>query len=243
MTAPLSHLGNEPYAGTMPGSAISLARAVTGAVAVVALAGCLDPTTARPPGPATSVPAYRGTVSTVTTGDLGASWRPGCPVGAADLRRVRVDYWGYDGAVHRGDLMVARSVASNIAGAFGQLYGDRFQIRRIHPVTQYGADDDASMAANNTSAFNCRAVVGGSGWSEHAYGTAIDLNPVQNPYVRSATVLPPSGQPWADRSVQAPGMIHHDDAVHRAFAAIDWRWGGEWSGATRDYQHFSRSGR
>lgn len=189
------------------------------------------------------MPPYRAVISTVSTSDLGTSWHQGCPVGAADLRRVRVDYWGYDGALHQGDLIVSRSVAGDVGGAFGRLYGARFQIRRIHPVTSYGADDDESMAANNTSAFNCRAVTGGTGWSEHAYGTAIDINPIQNPYVQGSTVLPPSGRPWADRSVQAPGMIHAGDATHQAFVAIGWGWGGAWTGTTRDYQHLSRSGR
>ena len=77
----------------------------------------------------------------------------------------------------------------------------------------------------------------------HAYGTAIDINPVQNPYVsRGGTVLPPSGRPWADRSLRVPGMVHRNGVVVRAFTSIGWTWGGDWSG-TKDYQHLSRSGR
>jgi hypothetical protein len=220
-----------------------LGTGIAAAAAAVALSGCLDPTTGTPPERGAAVPAYRSTISAVTAADLGSSWRSGCPVGPADLRRVRVDYWGYDGERHRGDLIVHGDVAADVAGAFGELYDARFVIRRIHPVQRYGSDDDASMAANNTSAFNCRRVTGGSGWSEHAYGTAIDINPIQNPYVTTGgTVLPEQGRPWADRTLRVPGMIHRNGVVRSAFAAIGWEWGGDWS-SVKDYQHLSLTGR
>jgi hypothetical protein len=97
------------------------------------------------------------------------------------------------------------------------------------------------MAANNTSAFNCRSVTGGGGFSEHSYGTAIDLNPVQNPYLSGALVLPEQGRPYIGRP-SSPGVIHAGDAVVNAFAGIGWKWGGYWNSPT-DYQHFSASGR
>lgn len=212
------------------------------AVSVMVLVGCLDPTTGRPPPPGASAPAFRSSVATVTAASLGASWRPGCPVGPADLRAVTVDHWGYDGKRHTGTIVVHRAEASSMQQVFRTLYAQRFQIERISPVSVFGGDDDRSMAANNTSAFNCRRVTGGSGWSEHSYGRALDLNPVQNPYVKGATILPPSGKPWADRTVVVPGMVHAGDPTVRAFAAIGWRWGGNWS-SLKDYQHFSRSGR
>jgi hypothetical protein len=99
------------------------------------------------------------------------------------------------------------------------------------------------MAANNTSAFNCRKVSGSRRWSEHAYGRAIDVNPLRNPYVtRGGRVSPPAGRPYANRSLRAAGMIHGGDRVVRAFATAGWEWGGHWSGS-RDYQHFSSTGR
>jgi D-alanyl-D-alanine carboxypeptidase-like protein len=105
------------------------------------------------------------------------------------------------------------------------------------------ADDDRSMAANNTSGFNCRRVSGSSSWSEHVVGRAIDLNPLRNPYVtRGGRVSPPAGRPYVNRARRAAGMIHANDLVVRAFAAAGWRWGGDWSGS-RDYQHFSSTGR
>ena len=110
------------------------------------------------------------------------------------------------------------------------------------PIDVYDGSDDASMAANNTSAFNCRAVTGGSSWSEHSYGTAIDVNPLVNPYVRGNTVLPPEGSRYADRTRDDPGMIHSGDSTVEAFSARGWIWGGTWS-SPKDYQHFSTSGR
>ncbi len=214
------------------------------AVAAVTLAACNpDPTGgARPPAPGTSVAAYSSSVRPATRDDVRLSWREGCPVHWSDLAVVTVAYWGYDGARHVGDVVVADSVAQDVRGVFRSIYDQRFQIRRIHPVDAYGADDDRSMAANNTSAFNCRPVAGTSKWSEHSRGTAIDINPVQNPYVSGGSVDPPTGREWRDRSSVTPGMITADGVVVRAFAAKGWGWGGHWSSA-QDYQHLSLSGR
>jgi hypothetical protein len=125
---------------------------------------------------------------------------------------------------------------------FRALYEARFPVQRLRTVEQYGSDDDASMAANNTSAFNCRPVAGGTGWSEHAYGAALDVNPVQNPYVRGSTVEPEAGRAYLDRSHVRPGMVVAGDLVVRAFAAVGWEWGGDFR-TLKDYQHFSASGR
>jgi hypothetical protein len=118
----------------------------------------------------------------------------------------------------------------------------RFPIERMELVDNYGGSDDASMAANNTSAFNCRPVAGTNRWSEHAFGRAIDINPVQNPYVAGGRVSPPNGAPFVNRAVGAPGLIRSGDVVVQAFAAVGWGWGGNFS-SSRDYQHFSASGR
>jgi hypothetical protein len=171
------------------------------------------------------------------------SWRPGCPVGPADLRVVRVSHRGFDGRDHEGELIVHRDVVDPLRRVFRRLWDERFPIERIRPVDAYGADDDRSMAANNTSAFNCRAVTGGSRWSEHAWGRAVDINPVQNPYVgRTGAVLPPTGAAHLDRSARTPGLIRADGPVVAAFDAEGWGWGGRWT-TVRDYQHFSATGR
>jgi D-alanyl-D-alanine carboxypeptidase-like protein len=171
------------------------------------------------------------------------SWRPGCPVGLDQLRLLRVDHWGFDRRVHTGMLVVHRHHARRILAVMEKLFRLRFKIQRLRLVDDYRADDDRSMAANNTSGFNCRFVSGTRRWSEHAYGRAIDLNPLRNPYVtRGGRVSPPAGRPYANRARRATGMIHAGDAVVRAFAAAGWRWGGSWSGS-KDYQHFSATGR
>jgi hypothetical protein len=171
------------------------------------------------------------------------SWRRGCPVDAGRLRLLKVDYWGFDRRVHRGELVVHRDHARRILGVLEKLFKAHYPIRRMHLVDAYRGDDDRSMAADNTSAFNCRKVSGSSRWSEHAYGRAIDVNPLRNPWVtRSGRVSPPAGRPWVNRARAGAAMVRPGDKVVRAFAAAGWRWGGYWTGS-RDYQHFSATGR
>jgi hypothetical protein len=173
----------------------------------------------------------------------GVSWRPGCPVPLRDLRLVNLRYWGFDRQAHIGKLVVHADVAKRIAGTFGRLYEVSFPIRRMRLVDYYGADDRTSMEHDNTSAFNCRWRAGQPGvWSQHAYGRAIDLNPVENPYVWSGGVSPWNGAPYVDRSDRRRGMIFHGDAVWWAFRNRSWEWGGDWT-SVKDYQHFSRNGR
>lgn len=168
------------------------------------------------------------------------SWHKGCPVPRRALRYVTVSYVAFRGAVRQGELVVHKSVATDVVGVFETLYDARFRVRRMRLVDDYRGSDAYSMAANNTSAFNCRRVSGTSRWSEHAYGQAIDLNPVQNPYVRGDYVAPLKGEAYVDRTRLRKGMV--DATVREAFAAIGWGWGGTWK-KTKDYQHFSASGR
>jgi hypothetical protein len=176
---------------------------------------------------------------------LGTSWRDGCPVGPTQLRMLTVSYVGFDGAVRQGKLVVNVSAVSAARAVFQQLLAAQFPIRKVVPVDAYGSSDDASMADDNTSAFNCREAVRFDGvhtWSVHAYGLAIDVNPVENPYVDGqGTVLPPNGKAYADRSDVRPGMAVAGSALNAAFASVGWGWGGTWS--TPDYQHFSSTGR
>jgi len=171
----------------------------------------------------------------------GSSWHAGCPVGLDELRLLELPHWGFDGELHAGRLVVAAAVAEDIVTAFAAIYERRFPIERMRLVDEYGADDDRSMADNNTSAFNCRTITGGGSWSRHSYGTAIDVNPVQNPYVRGETILPPAGSEYVDRSLRRPGMILDPGPVVRAFRGIGWGWGGDWD-SFKDYQHFSSDG-
>lgn len=160
----------------------------------------------------------------------------------ADLRILSLSHWNYAGSVSTGKLVVAAGLANQVVDIFRDLYEAGFPIERMELVDKYDGDDDKSMAANNTSAFNCRLVTGGSTYSEHSYGRAIDINPLVNPYVKGSTVLPPAGSAYVDRSLDAPGMIHAEDEVVQAFAARGWIWGGSWS-SLKDYQHFSTTGK
>ncbi|MDP9494400.1 MAG: M15 family metallopeptidase [Actinomycetota bacterium] len=185
---------------------------------------------------------FLSAISAVTADDLHASWREGCPLAIEGLSAVDVSFWSYNGLVNTGRLIVATDLAEDMVAIMQDLYEARFPIERMAPVDAFGGDDDRSMAANNTSAFNCRQVTGGSAWSEHSYGRAIDINPLVNPYVRGSTVLPPEGAAYADRERDAPGMIHAGDVVVDVFAARGWEWGGYWT-SSKDYQHFSTTGR
>jgi len=173
----------------------------------------------------------------------GSSWRPGCPVSLDKLALVEVTHWGFDDEVHRGKLVVHRRFDDEILAVMKRLFKLRYSIRRIELIDRYDADDHRSMNADNTSAFNCRYVAGTQRWSMHAYGLAIDVNPIENPYVSGSHVSPPAGEPLADRSRGAPGMIHDGDEVEEAFAKkAGWEWLGDGPQLIRDYQHFSADG-
>jgi poly-gamma-glutamate synthesis protein (capsule biosynthesis protein) len=181
-------------------------------------------------------------IDDATRARMSTSWRPGCPVPLEALRLLALDHWGYDGAEHRGELVVHADHADAVLGVFAALFDARFPIERMQLVDDYGGDDAASTRANNTAGFNCRAVVGNPGsWSEHAFGRAIDVNPLVNPYVRDPNLADPALSQYLDRSLDVTGLIRPGDAVVSAFAAIGWQWGGTWSSA--DYQHFSATGR
>jgi D-alanyl-D-alanine carboxypeptidase len=161
-------------------------------------------------------------------------------VSPAQLRRLEVSYWGFDRKRRVGSIVVRDTAARNVLSVFRKLYAARYPIRRLRLVEAYKGSDDASMAADNTSGFNCRYVSGTGRWSQHAYGLAIDINPVENPFVHGGRVEPPAGRRYLDRTRARRGMVVAGDVVVRAFAAIGWRWGGRWS--TPDYQHFSATG-
>ncbi len=130
-----------------------------------------------------------------------------------------------------------------MSAVFARLDRAHFPIRRMTPIAAYGGSDNRSMAADNTSAFNCRYAVapGPKRWSVHAYGEAIDVNPVENPYLEGGRWLPPAGRRYADRAIAGPGMAVSGGALVAAFATVGWQWGGRWA-ASPDYQHFSATG-
>ncbi len=173
---------------------------------------------------------------------LSKSWREGCPVGLEDLRLLELTHWNFDDRVTTGELVVHAEHAEDVVTAFAALFEQQFPIERMELVDLYEADDDLSMAANNTSAFNCREVAWKPGvWSNHAFGAAIDINPLVNPYVSGDTVLPPEGAAFVDRTQRAKGGLYAGEPAVEAFKAIGWGWGGDWSSA-KDWQHVSASG-
>jgi poly-gamma-glutamate synthesis protein (capsule biosynthesis protein) len=197
-------------------------------------------------GRGAALPAYSSTIRGIgptLRRRMASSHGRGCPVPWADLRHLRMTHVGFDGRAHSGEMVVHEDHARDVVGVFRRLYDARWPIRRMRLVSDYGGDDDRSMAADNTSGYNCRRVAGQPHWSDHAFGAAVDLNPVENPYVTGPRVQPPAGRRFAslDRRPRArvpAGVIRSGDVVHRAFTAIGWEWGGTWS-ATPDYQHFS----
>ena len=171
----------------------------------------------------------------------GTTMHDGCPVGMDELVLLEPAYWDFEGEAKLGRLVVAEAHVQDLAGVFEKLFEAKFAISSMRPASAFGGSDDASMAEDNTSAFNCRSVTGGSGWSEHSYGHAIDINPRENPYVKGGTVLPPEGAEYVIRDPNQPGLIVEGDIVTQAFDAIGWGWGGRW-GSLKDYQHFSATG-
>ena len=187
-----------------------------------------------PPAPAVA------TVQGVTAGELGATWQPGCPVEPERLRRVDVDYLGFDGQTHRGELIVHEDLVPDVIEIFGQLHRLGYPVDKIRTVDHYSdADDELSMEDNNTSAFNCRSIPGTNEWSPHAYGRAIDINPLINPCLYASGYFEPqNAAAYLDRSRTDPGLLHNGDPAERVFTDRGWQWGGYWT--TPDYQHFER---
>jgi hypothetical protein len=162
------------------------------------------------------------------------------PVGCERLASVKFSYFGFDGRVHEdGEMIVLDAVAARVARIFDRLLQLRFPLAKVLPVNRYDGDDDASMADNNTSSFNDRPVSGGTSLSMHAYGLAIDLNPVQNPFLEgigaSRRISPDGGKTYLDRAELRPGMA---EQVIDVFADNGFLiWGGDWHNPV-DYQHF-----
>jgi hypothetical protein len=176
----------------------------------------------------------------------GTYWHRGCPVSLPQLRLLTVTHWGFDGRAHEGQLVVNERFAASLSRVFRRLYELRFQIRHLSVADMYGPSQPAD--GDISGSFECRQAVpspctGGTGtghWSMHAYGEAVDLNPVENPYVGCGMTRDRSARRYLDRSRHLRGMV--SPAVVSAFKSIGWGWGGSWSGNTKDYMHFSSTG-
>jgi hypothetical protein len=171
-----------------------------------------------------------------------STWRPRCPVDVADLAWVRLSFWGFDGERHTGELLVHEAAADDLVSVFGRLYRARFPLEEVTITTRAEQDAPPTGDGNATTAFDCRPTTGGTSYSQHAYGLAIDVNSFQNPSVKGDLVLPELASSYLDRGRARPGMIQPGGPVVRAFASIGWAWGGDWR-TLKDYQHFSLTGR
>jgi poly-gamma-glutamate capsule biosynthesis protein CapA/YwtB (metallophosphatase superfamily) len=248
--------GPLPLAGSAATAAVDQWRGLLGCTDLEPGPGPVAPPADAPPPvappsdgqqpDADPLPAFASSVSpigrSVALGLRGSHDAATCPVPLTDLRHLVVTHVGFDGRARRGELIVHADVAADVVDVFAALYSARFPIERMLLVDEYGGDDNASMANNNTSGYNCRRVAGQADWSDHAYGRAIDINPVQNPYVLDGVVLPAAAAPFrnVDRGSDAPdvpGVIRDGDVVRQAFDRIGWQWGGLFSDP--DFQHFS----
>ena len=192
--------------------------------------------------PAPAGTAYASTIRAVPADVLARStWQPGCPVKSSDLRYLTMSFWGFDGRAHTGEMLVNQSGATGITKVFGQLFAARFPLEEMRVTSPAELTAPPTGDGNTTSAFVCRPVRGETNWSAHAYGLAVDVDPFCNPYTKGDLVLPELASAYVDRSRVRPGMVLAGEATVRAFAAIGWSWGGDWT-TPKDRMHFTATG-
>lgn len=172
------------------------------------------------------------------------SWRQTCPVSLLNLRYINVNHLNFNGQTVSGEIIVHKDVADEVVNIFADLYEINYPIRQMRLVADFEANDWESIEADNTSAFNCRPVTGNKKkWSKHAYGRAIDINPIENPYVSRKGYISHKASwkykkrvhknnTYADRAV----LLKYDKAT-KIFKKYGWSWGGDWR-TVKDYQHF-----
>ncbi len=193
---------------------------------------------------------YRSSISPITPEIekrmiKGNSWREGCPVGLEDLRYLRIKHLNFNGEEQMGEMVVHKEVSVEVAEIFEALYELGYPIRKMRLVSDYKGSDWHSIESDNTSAFNCRRATGSKKWSKHSYGKAIDINPIENPYIsRKGYISHKASAPYRKRVHQKStyadrAVLLKDDKAVQIFKKYGWQWGGDWSGV-KDYQHFSK---
>ncbi|MCD8145780.1 MAG: M15 family metallopeptidase [Clostridiales bacterium] len=170
----------------------------------------------------------------------GVSFGADCTTARSDLRYVRVLHTGFDGETHIGELVVNRAIAEDIVEIFQGLYEASYPIEKMLLIDEYGGDDELSMEDNNTSCFNFRAVSGTDHLSQHAYGLAIDVNPLYNPYITSSGYEPTNAGDYIDRTMDFDYKIDESDLCYQLFTQHGFTWGGSWN-SVKDYQHFQKA--
>ena len=175
----------------------------------------------------------------------GNSWKKGCPVPLEDLRYIRILHWNFKGTSNMGELIVHADVARGVTEIFKELYAIGYPVRQMKLVSEFKGNDWQSIEADNTSALNCRPVTGNKKkWSNHAYGKAIDINPIENPYIsRTGYISHKASAPYRkrvhkpSRGLADKAMVLKEDKATQIFEKYGWAWGGDWS-PVKDYQHF-----
>jgi len=178
---------------------------------------------------------------------VGKTWRDTCPIPLTDLRYLTIPYWGYDDQEHLGEMIVHKDVAQEVMEIFQELFEAKFPIETMRLIDDYfepnkttGEIDDISMMHNNTSSFFFRFIGKTSIVSEHGLGTAIDINPRVNPFVRGDFVSPSTSKPFSNRAIKGvKGFLTEDCVCVKAFTKRGWHWAGTWKKA-QDYQHFCK---
>lgn len=192
-----------------------------------------DPVVHLPPG---HTPTADPVIARTTAEEVAGTWHEGCPMHWNRLRTITVHHWDYDGNIRRGAIIVREDLAADVAAAFAEMFDAHFPIAHMELPTRFGGDDVAMMAANNTSGFNCRKIVGDpKRWSLHAYGAAVDINPVENPYRDPSGKWWPSSKWSKHRPGDVQGMHHRTSTSVRALTQRGWRWGEGW-----DWHHFDK---
>ena len=171
----------------------------------------------------------------------GNSYRASCPIALKDLRYIKLNYIGFDNKEHTGELIVNKSISKDIVSIFKKLYENRYPIKQMRLVSDFSGSDFKSIEADNTSAFNCRYVDGTNKWSNHTYGKAIDINPIENPYVsNSGHTSHKRSYPFVKRNHNiTQAVMLKSDYIVKLFKAYGFRWGGDWR-CCKDYQHFDK---
>ncbi len=169
----------------------------------------------------------------------GKSMKDKSRIGYDELRYLTVYHYDYEGDVKRGELVCNKAIAHDLLCVFRDLFSEAYPIYSIRLVDDFDADDETSMQANNTSCFNWRTVPGTNRLSRHAFGMAVDVNPLQNPFVMGMRIRPATAKDYVDRTKDFPHKIDKDDYCRQVFASYGFRWGGNWRNS-KDYQHFEK---
>ena len=176
----------------------------------------------------------------------GNSWHKGCPVGLTNLRYLRIKYLTFEGETKLGEMIVHKEVADEVVDIFHELYNIGYPIHKMKLVSDYKGNDWQSIEADNTSAFNCRNATGSKKWSKHSYGKAIDINPIENPYIsRKGRISHKASLQYRKRVHRLDthpdnwALLLKNDKATKIFKKYGWKWGGDWHGV-KDYQHFSK---